>query len=162
MAPHCTPQPSICKPCWHPQLQAKGAMWVEMATSRAGVTAEEGASDANSTSLTAGAETLGTASLGSWWGSLEMVAVGAWQWFLGGGGMEDIGEWDMAPLKSPYRLSTSDPATADLIFCSPSTSNCCTSSLYKLAHFNKSRPWKREKWGLSQRSNLGTGPWRNN
>ena len=40
-------------------------MWVEMATSRDGVTAEEGASDINSTSLTAGAETSSAVQLGS-------------------------------------------------------------------------------------------------
>ena len=42
-----------------------GAMWARMATSRAAVTAEEGASDANSTSLTAGSGTLGTISTSS-------------------------------------------------------------------------------------------------
>ena len=40
-------------------------MWMGMATSRAGATAEEGASDANSTSLTAGVESSGAAPLGS-------------------------------------------------------------------------------------------------
>ena len=40
-------------------------MWMGMATPRAGATAEEGASGANSASLTAGVGTSGTVSLGS-------------------------------------------------------------------------------------------------
>ena len=40
---------------------------------------------------------------GFWGGGLEMVAVGVWCHCLDGDGMEDMGECDMAPLKSPYR-----------------------------------------------------------
>ena len=137
-----------------PQLKAKGCHVGRVATSRACDTAEEGASGANSTStsLTAGAESPGATSLESWVGSLEMVADGIWWHFLGGGGMENTGEWDMALIKSLYKPSTSDPAIADSILHNPSVSSCWACSFNAFALFSKSRPWMK-KWGLSERSN---------
>ena len=70
------------------------------------------------------------------------------------GGAGDMEECDIAPLRSPYKPSASDPATASCMFCSPSASNCCASSFIKLAHLSKSSPWKRDKRGLSQRPDL--------
>ena len=96
--------PAFVNPFDTPNCRWRGAMWVGMATSRAGVTAEEGASDANSTSLTAGMETSGTASLGSWGGSLEMEAVRAWWHFWGGVGQRTQGN----EIKLPSRAHT-DP-----------------------------------------------------
>ena len=136
-----------------PNCRQRGAMWVGMATSRAWEAAGEGTSGTSSTSPTTGVEVSGSAPLDSWGGTWEMVVVGARQHFLGWGGVEDMGECDTAPLKSPYRPSATDPATAFLIFCSPCISNCCTSSHSKLACFNKSNPWK--KMGSVTKTRLG-------
>ena len=74
-----------------------------------------------------------------------MVVEEAWQHILGGGGVEDTEECDMAPLRSPYKPSASDPATANCNFCIPSVSSLCTSSLSALALLNKCSPWRRKK-----------------
>ena len=81
-----TPHLAFINPLDAPNCRQRSAMWAGMATSRAGTTSEEGASDTNSTSLTAWAGTSGTVSSGSWGGSLETVAVGTWQHFLSEGG----------------------------------------------------------------------------
>ena len=91
---------------------------------------------------------------------------GIWWWrehggiFMGWGGVEDMVECDTAPLKSPYRPSTSNPVTTNSILCSPSISNCCASSHSELACFNKPNPWKRKK-GLSQWPGLALERWKN-
>ena len=83
-------------------------------------------------------------------GGLDTVVVGAWWHLLGGGGVEDIEESDRAPLRSPYKPSASDPATASSIFFSTSTSNCCTSSFNKLVCLSNCSPWKREKGSVTK------------
>ena len=65
--------------------------------------------------------------------------------FFGEDGAEDTEECDTAPLRSLYKPCASNPATASCTFCSPSLSNCCTSSCSTLTHHSKSSPWKREK-----------------
>ena len=71
------------------------------------------------------------------------------QVFLGGG--EDVGreEYNIAPLRSPYKPSASEPVTASSNFSNPSISkcyaslsNCCTSLHSELAHFSKFSPCK--------------------
>ena len=78
-----------------------------------------------------------------------MVEEGVQQVFLGGG--EDVGreECNIAPLRSPYKPSASEPETAASNFSYPSVSKCCASlsnchaSLCsKLAHFSKFSPCK--------------------
>ena len=118
---------ALIHPLVAPNFRQRGIIWVGIATSRAGDTAEVATSDACSTTSATGAEALGTASSGSWGGGVEMVADGVQQALLDRGWMENMGECDMAPLGSLYRPSTSDPAPADSIFSSSSISNCCAS-----------------------------------
>ena len=54
-------------------------------------------------------------------------------------------ECDRAPLRSLYKPSASNPATAISTFWNPSASNFCASSLNKLAHHRKCCPWKIRK-----------------
>ena len=49
------------------------------------------------------------------------------------GGAEDMDECDIAPLRSLYKHSASNPATTSCTFCNPSASNCCASSHGTLA-----------------------------
>ena len=133
-----------------PTFRWRGVIWAGMATSKAWETAKEGASGASPIPLAIGVEGLGLTPLDSWGGSLDTVAVGAWQHLLGEGKAENMEECDIAPLRSWYKPSASDPATSSCTFCSPSTSNCCASSLSKLAHVSKSSPWKREKGSVTK------------
>ena len=48
-----------------------------------------------------------------------MVAVGAWQCFLGGVGVEEFGGMRYSSPQEPYRPSASTPATADSICAAP-------------------------------------------
>ena len=105
--------------------------------------------EVDSSAWSAGTEASG--SLDSWGGGWQMVEGGAQGVFLGGG--EDMGreECDIAPLRSPYIPSTSEPVTAASIFSNPSVSRCwvslsslCASSHSKLAHFNRFSPYKRK------------------
>ena len=61
-----------------------------------------------------------------------------------------MGECDRAPLRSPYKPSASNPATAISAFCNRSASNCCTSSLNKLVYCSKCSPWKIEKGSVTK------------
>ena len=88
-------------------------MWAGMAISKAGETAKGEASCANALPSATGVEGLGLTPSNSWGSSLEMVAVGAWQHLLGGGGTEDC---ERAPLRSPHKPSAFDPATVSYTF----------------------------------------------
>ena len=130
-----------------PTFRQRGIMWTGMATSKTWETAEEGASSASPIPSTAGAEASGSIPLDSWGGGLDMVAVGVWLHLLGGGGAEDMEDCDTAPLRSPYKPSASDTATANCNFCSPLFSSHCVSSLSALALLSKWSPWKgKKKW----------------
>ena len=50
------------------------------------------------------------------------------------------GECDRAPLRSPYKPSAYDPATAISTFWRPLVSKCCASSCNRLAQCNKCSP----------------------
>ena len=132
--------PALINPLDAPNCRWSGVMWAGIATSKAGDAAEEGTSGASPVSLATGTEASGAASSGCWGGGLEMVEVGLWWHFLDGGGADDMGECDMAPLKSLYKPSTSDSATAVSIFPNPSISSCCISSISTLAFFSRSKP----------------------
>ena len=143
MASHCTPPPSTYKPFWCCPITGKGvSLWAGIVTSKAGDAAEEGISHASSASLATGAEALGATSSGFWG-----VARRWWQFgcgsIFGRGGEDDMGECNMATLKSPYRPSTSNPATAISIFPNPSISSHCASSLSTLVFFSRSKPLKK-------------------
>ena len=123
--------------------------WIQRGCMSAGISlSTEGAVDeVDFSALSVGTEASG--SLDSWGGRWEMVEEGAWQVFLGGG--EDVGreECNTAPLRSPYKPSTSEPVTATSIFSSTSVSRCWAllsswhaSSCSKLAHFSKFNPYK--------------------
>ena len=73
-----------------------------------------------------------------------------WQHLLGGDGAEDTEECDTAPLRSPYKPSAANPATASCTCGSPSASNWCASSHSILAHLSKSSPRKREKGSVTK------------
>ena len=160
MIPHCTPQPSICKLSWCPQLEAKGC---------------HAGGDGHLQNL-----------WNSWGGSLWyqfnllnhrsgdfrcssfglLMGVALKWWQLEHGGDFWVG-WDGGHGRMRYGSSQEPIQTLCLQschwqfnFCSPSVSNHCASSLSELTLLNKSRPWKREKWVLSLRSDLYTGPWK--
>ena len=137
---------------WHlytllmpPNCRQRSVILVGMVISRASCVAREGTSGGNSDFIMAGVEASYVASWCSCGGGTEMVAV-----FLGGGGMEDLDECYMAPHKSPYKPSTSNPATANQILPNPSVSNYCASSFSLLACCSKLKTWKeREKCNLT-------------
>ena len=135
-----------------PTFRWRGVIWAGMATSKAGERAKREASCASPLLSAAGAEGLGSTPSDSWGGSLETVVVGVWQCLLGGSGAEDMEDCDMAPLRSPYKPSASNPAIANCIFCIPSVSSHCTSSLSTLALLSKCSPWKRKKKGFCYKS----------
>ena len=137
---------SVQPSTWHlytllilPNLRQRGIIWVGIVTSRASGAAGEGTSSSNPNFSMAGVEASGVASQCSY-GGMEMVAVGDWWHFLGQHGMEDREECGMAPHKSPYKPSASDPVTVDWIL--PNPSNHCASSLSLITHCNKPKPQK--------------------
>ena len=78
------------------------------------------------------------------------MVVGVWWHLLEGGGAEDMEECEKAPLRSLYKPSASDPATASCTCSNPSASNHCSSSLSTLSCLSKSTPWKREKRSITK------------
>ena len=106
------------------------------------------ASCANLPPSAAGSEGLGSIPSDSWEGSLENSGSKDLAMSFRWGEAEDMGDCDMAPLKSLYKPSASDPATANCNFRSASVSSLCASSLSPLALLNKWSPWKRKKKGI--------------
>ena len=75
------------------------------------------------------AEDSGSTFSGSWVGGLDMVVVGVWWCLLAGGWAIDLGDWDRAPRRSPYKPSVLEPATASSTFWRPSVLRHWASSL---------------------------------
>ena len=135
---------------WHWYTHLIPPNWIQRGCMLAGISLSktEGAvEEVDSSASSVGTEASG--SLGSWGDRWEMIEEGALWVFLGGG--EDVGmeECDTAPLRSPYKPSTSEPVTATSIFSNPSVSRCWASlsswhasSCSELAQFSRFSPYK--------------------
>ena len=60
--------------------------------------------------------------------------------------------------QEPYRVSSSNPATADSIFAAPLSLAAAPVPLVNLPFLTNPDPEKKRKWHLSQRPDLDTGP----
>ena len=141
MVPHCTPQPDIYRPFWCPPHSGEGVSY-----GQGWLPPKLGRQPRRRSSVPIHFSQLQEQRVWVWLlQTPDMVAVGTWWHLLGRGGADDTEECNIAPLRSLYKPSASNPATARCTFCSSSTSNCCASSLSKLAHLSICRPWKKGK-----------------
>ena len=145
--PCCTPQPGICKPFWCPHIQVKGCHMGRYGYLQGLRDSQGGSLLWEDASLSCRSRGFGLDIFGH---GFSTVVVGTWWCLLGGGGAQDMREYDRAPCRSLYKPSASDPAKAISTFWSPFASNCCTSSLNKLAHHSKCSPWKRGKGSVTK------------
>ena len=144
------PQLGTCRPFWCPPYSKEGvSCWLGWQPPRPG-RVREGASCADMPPSTMGVEDLGSTFSGSWGGGLDTWAEGAQQCLLAGGWALDTGEWHGAPLRSLYKPSASEPATASSTFWRLSVSKCWASSCSTLAQCNKCSPSKRREGSITK------------
>ena len=161
-------RPSLQPSIWHLCTLLMPPNWILRGCMSAGITPSktEGAvEEVDSSACSAGTEASGF--LDSWGGRWEMVERGAWQDFLGGYEVVGREECKTAPLRSPYKSSTSEPVMSASIFSNPSVSRCWASisslhasSCSKLACFNRFSPYrkkyKKENKGIALQKSLET------